>query len=180
VFSLRFRIVARCVWVEAASGRMYAWFEAPGTFPIRAAACRPDGERVFLGSTLGRVLIVLRRLVPGRPFREGALTLAFWGMNLGLGLMIALSLLPIGLLQTAASVEHGLWYARSAEFLQQPLLETLRWLRLVGDSLFLVGAFAFAWFVLGVKTGLSFVPSGRPEAEPPPAEGLGVSARSPG
>lgn len=130
--------------------------------------------------SLGLVLIVLRRLVPGRPFREGALTLAFWGMNLGLGLMIALSLLPIGLLQTAASVEHGLWYARSAEFLQQPLLETLRWLRLVGDSLFLVGAFAFAWFVLGVKTGWSFVPSGRPAAEPPPAEGLGISARSPG
>ena len=27
--------------------------------------------------------------------------------------MVLLSLLPIGLLQTWASVEHGLWYARS-------------------------------------------------------------------
>ena len=32
--------------------------------------------------------------------------------------MVLLSLLPVGLMQTWASVEHGNWYARSAEFLQ--------------------------------------------------------------
>ena len=70
--------------------------------------------------------------------------------------MIALSLLPIGLLQAAASMEHGLWYARSAEFLQQPLLETLRWLRMVGDTVFLAGVAALVWFVVGLKTGWSY------------------------
>ena len=41
------------------------------------------------------------------------------------------------IVRAACSIEHGLWYARSAEFLQQPLLETLRWLRLVGDTVFI-------------------------------------------
>ena len=49
-----------------------------------------------------------------------ALVLAFWSINIGLALMVLLSLLPVGLLQTWASVEKGTWYARSAEFMQTP------------------------------------------------------------
>ena len=64
-----------------------------------------------------------------------------------------LSLLPVGLAQTWASVEHGMWYARSAEFLQTPLLETLRWLRAPGDTIFAVGMLAMGWFVVGLSTG---------------------------
>jgi len=61
------------------------------------------------------------------------------------------------IVRAACSIEHGLWYARSAEFLQQPLLETLRWLRLVGDTVFLAGVAALVWFVVGLKTGWSLV-----------------------
>ena len=32
-----------------------------------------------------------------------------------------------------------MWYARSAEFLQTDLMETLRWLRVVGDTIFALG-----------------------------------------
>jgi len=70
--------------------------------------------------------------------------------------MVVLSLLPIGLAQTWASVEHGLWYARSAEFLQLPVLETLRWLRIVGDGVFLLGVGLFSWFFLGLWRGWSY------------------------
>ena len=77
-------------------------------------------------------------------------------MNGGLTLMVLLSLLPIGLAQAAASMEHGLWYARSDTFLQQPLLETLRWLRIVGDTVFLTGVASLSWFVIGLKTGWSW------------------------
>ncbi len=70
--------------------------------------------------------------------------------------MIVLSLLPIGLAQTWASVEHGLWFARSADFLQLPWIETLRWLRIVGDTVFLVGVGLFGWFMLGLLTGWSY------------------------
>ena len=57
--------------------------------------------------------------------------------------------------QTWASVEHGMWYARSAEFLQTPALEAARWLRSIGDTIFAVGILAFGWFVIGLSTGWS-------------------------
>jgi nitric oxide reductase subunit B len=79
---------------------------------------------------------------------ERLMKTAFWGLNAGLVLMIATSLLPIGLIQFHASVSQGLWYARSEAFLQQPLLETLRWVRTFGDVVFIVGALAMAWQVV--------------------------------
>ena len=119
---------------------------------------------------LGLVLFVLRRLQPEGVWKDRPLSLAFWGMNIGLGLMIVLSLLPIGLAQTWASIDHGLWYARSAEFLQLPAIVVLRWLRIVGDTVFLGGVAALAWFVVGLKTGWSFVP-GSEERGSRPGEG---------
>jgi nitric oxide reductase subunit B len=77
-------------------------------------------------------------------------------MNIGLALMVGLSLLPVGLAQAWASVDQGLWFARSAEFLQQPAIERLRWLRVVGDTVFTIGAVAFAWFMAGLFFGWSY------------------------
>ena len=78
--------------------------------------------------------------------------------------MIVLSLLPVGLLQTVASVKHGYWYARSTEFLGQGLLQTLRWLRMPGDTLFAIGAIGFVVFVFGLGLGYSLEDQGRPTA----------------
>ena len=116
---------------------------------------------------LGFTLTVARVLTRARRWKEGSLAYAFWAMNAGLVLMVVMSLLPIGLSQAWASVEKGLWYARSAEFLQQPAIETLRWLRVFGDVVFLSGVAALAWFLLGLVTGHSFEPS----AEAAPARG---------
>jgi nitric oxide reductase subunit B len=79
--------------------------------------------------------------------------------------MALLSLLPIGLLQTWASVEHGLWYARSAEFLQTDTMSTLRWLRMIGDTIFACGTLALGWFILGLKTGWSLTSEPEPGRE---------------
>lgn len=106
--------------------------------------------------SLGLILVVLRRLYPDGVWNERVLSISFWSMNGGLALMIGLSLLPIGLAQTWVSIEHGLWYARSAEFLQLPLLETLRWLRMIGDTVFYIGVFSLAYFVIGLLTGWSY------------------------
>jgi nitric oxide reductase subunit B len=69
-----------------------------------------------------------------------------------------LSVLPVGLLQTRAAVEVGYWYARSPEFLQTGIMDTLRWLRVVGDSAFALGALCLVWFVVGLATGRSYLP----------------------
>ena len=78
--------------------------------------------------------------------------------------MIMLSLLPVGLLQTVASVQHGYWYSRSHEFLGQGLMQTLRWLRMPGDTLFAIGAIGFVIFVFGLGFGYSLADKERPGA----------------
>ena len=108
--------------------------------------------------SLGLTLLCARLLTGERAWRERPLAIAFWAMNGGLAAMVLLSLLPIGLAQTWASVEHGLWYARSADFLGQPWVQTLRWLRIVGDTVFLGGVGALGYFMVGLWTGHSLAP----------------------
>ncbi|HWQ36680.1 MAG TPA: nitric-oxide reductase large subunit [Blastocatellia bacterium] len=105
---------------------------------------------------IGLMLFCLRALQPGRAWKDWPLRTAFWTINGGLLLMVLLSLLPIGLMQTWAAVEYGTWYARSAEFLQTGLMDTLRWLRVIGDTIFAFGAVVLGWFVLGLVTGHSY------------------------
>jgi nitric oxide reductase subunit B len=104
---------------------------------------------------IGLMLFCLRVLTPNKVWKNGLLSFTFWSINIGLALMVLLSLLPVGLLQAWASVEHGMWYARSAEFMQTPLMDRLRWMRLVGDTIFALGSITLGWFVLGLKTGWS-------------------------
>jgi nitric oxide reductase subunit B len=105
---------------------------------------------------IGLMLFCLRALKHERAWRERPLKFAFWAINAGLALMVLLSLLPIGLMQTWAAVEYGTWYARSAEFLQTGLMDKLRWLRMIGDTTFALGALVLGYFVLGLITGRSY------------------------
>lgn len=104
---------------------------------------------------IGLMLFCLKGLATRNVWKSGSVRFAFWSINIGLTLMVLISLLPVGLMQTWASVEHGLWYARSAEFMQTPVMNILRWLRVIGDTIFAVGVLALGWFVLGLKTGWS-------------------------
>ena len=97
---------------------------------------------------VGLMLFCLRGLKPDVAWNEGALKVSFWAFNIGLALMALLTLLPIGVMQLVAALEHGYWYARSAEFMQQPLIDLLVWMRVPGDTIFSVGALALAWFML--------------------------------
>ena len=42
------------------------------------------------------------------------------------------------------------------------IMNTLRWLRVVGDTIFAVGILVLGWFVLGLKTGWSISTEGDP------------------
>ena len=78
--------------------------------------------------------------------------------------MALLTLLPLGMLQLQAAIEHGYWYARSAEFMQQPIIHALVWMRVPGDTIFSVGALPLAWFVarLWVRPIRAATPVARP------------------
>jgi nitric oxide reductase subunit B len=104
---------------------------------------------------IGFLIFCLKSYTARLEWKTGFLAFAFWAINIGLALMVLISVLPLGLLQTVASVEYGMWYARSAEFGQQPIMDTIRWLRVIGDTTFAVGVLALAWFVAGLKGGWS-------------------------
>jgi len=104
---------------------------------------------------IGLTLFCLKGLTQRLMWKTGSLAFAFWMINIGLALMVLLSDLPRGLLQVWASVNDGMWMARSAEFMQTGLMDTLRWMRVIGDTIFAIGILALAWFVLGLKTGWS-------------------------
>lgn len=97
---------------------------------------------------LGFALLVLRYIRPTLQFDEKLMKTAFWWLNGGLVLMLFTSLLPVGILQFQASLEHGFWYARGETFMQTPLLQTLRWVRTIGDVIFIIGALAVTWQVI--------------------------------
>ncbi|OYW94672.1 MAG: hypothetical protein B7Z18_04665, partial [Alishewanella sp. 32-51-5] len=56
--------------------------------------------------------------------------------------------LPIGFIQFYASATEGLWYARSEAFMQSDILHVLRWIRTIGDVVFIIGALAVSWQVV--------------------------------
>ncbi|MCM0613112.1 nitric-oxide reductase large subunit [Marinobacter sediminum] len=97
---------------------------------------------------LGFTLLILRYLRPQVVFDERLMKVGFWGLNLGLVLMLFTSLLPVGMIQFFASASEGLWYARSEAFMQSDILQLLRWIRTIGDVVFIVGALAVGWQVV--------------------------------
>jgi len=96
---------------------------------------------------IGLMLFVLRSLYRQERWNEKLMKFIFWSTNIGLLTMALLSLLPVGIWQAIESIEHGMWYARSAELMQQPAMVTLKWLRAIGDTIFGFGVLALCWFV---------------------------------
>ncbi len=96
---------------------------------------------------IGLMLFVLRSMYRKQKWNDKLIKFTFWTLNIGLLLMVVLSLLPVGLMQTFASVNEGMWYARSAEFMQQPVVNVFKWLRIVGDTIFGIGTITLFLFV---------------------------------
>lgn len=100
---------------------------------------------------IGLMLFALRAMQPEREWNEWPLQVSFWSINAGLFAMVTFSLLPVGLMQTWASVKYGYWYARSSEFLQTDLMATFRWMRVFGDTLFAIGAMVLTYFIFRIS-----------------------------
>ena len=60
---------------------------------------------------IGLMLFCMRVMWIQKEWNEGLLKFSFWSLNIGLMVMVVGSLLPVGLLQTWASVKYGYWYS---------------------------------------------------------------------
>jgi len=69
---------------------------------------------------------------------EKYIKVAFWGTNIGLALMVALSLFPGGVLQVWDVFQHGYWHARSLDYIGSDRSHLIEWLRLPGDLVFII------------------------------------------
>lgn len=73
----------------------------------------------------------------------------FWGLNIGMGLMIILDLFPAGLLQLWDSMTHGYWHARRLSYIMSDTFHLLEWVRIAGDTVFIVcGVFPTVYAIL--------------------------------
>ena len=88
---------------------------------------------------VGLTLFCLRGLFDRAVHADRLLGWAFWSLNIGLGMMVFMSLVPAGIYQASAAISRGLWYARSAEVVYSGVMETLVWLRVPGDIVFAAG-----------------------------------------
>lgn len=116
---------------------------------------------------LGLMLFCLRGLTDPKRWNNGLLKLSFWSLNIGLAMMVFLSLFPQGLWQSYISFTQDYATARAPETIHSPVMQALVWARVPGDIVFGVGVVAFALFV--VK---AFLQSRKTTQEP-------VSASSP-
>ncbi len=95
---------------------------------------------VFGMLAMAFVVFAIRHLSDDRHWKriEKYVRVSFWGLNIGLAGMVVLSLFPVGILQLLDVLRNGYWHARSAAFMNQPIVSKLEWLRLPADLTFII------------------------------------------
>jgi nitric oxide reductase subunit B len=95
---------------------------------------------VFGMLAIALMVFVLRQTADERswPDIERYVRVAFWGTNVGLAMMVLLSLFPGGVLQVWDVVQNGYWHARSLDYTGGRVARFVEWARLPGDLVFIV------------------------------------------
>lgn len=150
---LRF-FIATCFWNLVGAGVFGFLVNPPivlyysqglNTAPIHAHSALFG---VYGNLALALMLFSLRDIVPERVGNEKYLRFSFWAINGGLAAMVVFALIPSGFYQLVASVNHGTWYARSAEVIGSFWMRAFVWSRLPGDICFGLGVLAIAVFTI--------------------------------
>jgi len=102
---------------------------------------------------IGLMLFCLRGLYARNLHADRYLGWTFWSLNIGLFMMVFMSLLPAGIYQAYASISEGLWFARSPAIIHSKVMETLVWLRVPGDVVFALGSVFLAAYALKLLGG---------------------------
>ena len=102
------------------------------------------GHSAFMGVfgmlAMAFVVFAIRHLSDDQHWKriEGYIRVSFWGLNIGLGGMVVLSLFPVGIIQLLDVLRNGYWHARSAAFMNQSVISKLEYLRLPADLTFIL------------------------------------------
>ncbi|WP_135853612.1 nitric-oxide reductase large subunit [Halorussus salinus] len=147
-------IVASGVWNFVGAGVLGFFINLPfinyfehGTYlTVAHAHAAMFGAFGFLA--LGMVTYMFRIAVPEAKWDGTNLRRAFWAWNVGLALMVGISLLPVGFLQLEVAFTQSYDAARSLSFYEGDLVQLLFWLRMPGDTLVIIGTAIFGYDVV--------------------------------
>jgi nitric oxide reductase subunit B len=94
---------------------------------------------VFGMLAIGLMVFTLRQVLNDEQWArvEPYIRVSFWGLNIGLILMVITNLFPGGVLQLADVLRNGYWHARGPQFLGTKSMQLIEWLRLPGDLVFI-------------------------------------------
>lgn len=104
--------------------------------------------------SISLLLFSWRGLVKDSLWDDKIIKYVFWLLNGGLMLMVIMTLLPVGLYQTAIAYKYGFWFARSPEFYNIPVVKQLLELRIIPDTIVIAGAVLLLYFLLKTYSGL--------------------------
>ena len=131
------------------------------------------GHAAFVGVfgmlAVGLMAFVLREMCTEARWAalERYVRISFWGLNVGLTLMILLSLLPGGILQLRDVLLNGYWHARSLAYTGTGTARFVEWMRMWGDMVFIfAGALPMA---IGLLKGYWQMRSGASAGQPIPS-----------
>jgi len=95
---------------------------------------------VFGMEAVALMVLAFRQVSPEGQWQrtEKYIRVSFWGLNVGLALMVVGNLFPGGVLQLYDVLNHGYWHARSPEYLHRGLVRFIEWCRMPGDVIFIV------------------------------------------
>ncbi|RDI70087.1 nitric-oxide reductase large subunit [Halopelagius longus] len=147
-------IIASGVWNFVGAGVLGFFINLPlvnyyehGTYlTVGHAHAAMFGAFGFLA--LGMATYMLRITVRPDAWDETNLRRAFWLWNVGLAVMVFVSVLPVGFLQLEAAFTQNYAFSRSLAFYDSGIVQTLFWARLPGDSLLILGTVVFAYDVV--------------------------------
>ena len=112
-------------------------------YEIGTALTPNHGHAAMMGVygmlAVGLALFCLRYMIPENRWSDRPAKISFWFLNIGLAWMVFAALFPLGVLQLYHSVSVGYFDARSLKFLSNHTNALLEWLRLPGDTLFILG-----------------------------------------
>ena len=94
---------------------------------------------VFGMLALALMAFAMRQAVTEEKWKsiEKYVRVSFWGLNIGLALMVLLNLFPGGVIQLIDVLQNGYWHARSSAFLYQGTMHWIEWLRFPADLIFI-------------------------------------------
>jgi nitric oxide reductase subunit B len=97
---------------------------------------------------IGMAAYALRIVVSPDRWDGTLLRRSFWLWNVGLALMVFVSVLPVGFLQLEAAFTQSYDAARSLAFYNGETVQLLFWARMPGDTLLILGTALFGYDVV--------------------------------